>query len=152
MSKTLALGAALALALSAGTAQAASASLDCKLDFSLTSWSLVYKHVEGDGVVRCENGDSMPVRLVARGGGLTVGKSKIEDGHGSFTDIHRITDVLGNYAQAEAHAGLVKSGGASVLSKGDVQLALAGKGEGVDIGVDVSKLTIKEAKMAKSRR
>lgn len=152
MNKTLALGATLALALSAGATQAAAADLDCKLDFSLTSWSLVYKHVEGDGVVRCENGDSMPVRLVARGGGLTVGKSKIEDGHGSFTDIRKITDVLGNYAQGEVHAGLVKSGNASVLSKGDVQLALAGHGEGVDIGIDLSKLTIKEAHVAKSRR
>ena len=132
-----------ALALGAGSAQAAS--LDCKLDFTLKEWSLIYKHVSGSGVVRCENGDSMPVKISAKGGGLTVGKSHIDDGKGEFSDVHTITDVLGSYAQGSAHAGMVKSGAAGVLTKGDVSLALAGKGEGVDLGVDVTKLTIKEA-------
>jgi hypothetical protein len=147
--RTLALATALALA-GAGSAQAAG-SLDCKLDYQLTSWSVIYKHASGEGVIRCENGDSIPVTLTARGGGLTVGKSKIEDGKGEFSHVHEITDLLGNYAQASAHAGLVKSAGAAVLTKGDVQLALAGKGDGVDLGVDVTKLTIKEARLAKRR-
>lgn len=131
------------VALGAGSAQAAS--LDCKLDFNLKEWSVIYKHASGSGVVRCENGDSMPVKISARGGGLTVGKSHIDDGKGEFSDIHTITDVLGSYAQGAAHAGLVKSGQAAVLTKGNVSLALAGKGEGVDLGIDVTKLTIKEA-------
>jgi hypothetical protein len=53
-----------------------------------------------------------------------------------------VDDVFGNYAQAEAHAGLGKSGNAGVLTKGNVSLALAGNGEGVDLGIDVSKFTI----------
>ena len=36
----------------------------------------------------------------------------------------------------------MKAGEAQVLTKGDVSLALAGKGEGVDIGVDVGEFTI----------
>ena len=144
MKRTL-LAVTAALALGGGSAAQAAGSLDCKLDFTLTSWSVIYKHASGDGVIRCENGDSMPVKLTARGGGLTVGKSKIENGKGEFTDVHNITEALGSYAQASAHAGVVKSAGASVLTKGKVSLALAGKGEGIDLGVDVTKLTIKEA-------
>jgi len=36
----------------------------------------------------------------------------------------------------------VKSGEAQVLSKGEVSLALAGNGQGVDIGVDLGEFTI----------
>jgi hypothetical protein len=144
MKRTL-LAVTAALALGAGSAQAAG-SLDCKLDFNLSSWSVIYKHASGSGVIRCENGDSMQVKLTARGGGLTVGKSRIENGTGEFTDVHNITEALGNYAQASAHAGMVKAAGASVLTKGNVSLALAGKGEGVDLGIDVTKLTIKPAR------
>jgi hypothetical protein len=56
--------------------------------------------------------------------------------------VHRMSDVLGSYAQAEAHAGVVKSGTAQVLTKGPVSLALAGAGEGVDLGIDVGEFTL----------
>jgi hypothetical protein len=135
------------IALYPGYARAeSSAELDCKLKFSLSTWSIVYKHSEGRGVVTCENGKSIRVKIIAKGAGLTVGKSHIDDGTGRFSDIHRISDVLGNYAQAEAHAGVVKSGTAQVLTKGTVSLALAGAGEGVDLGVDVGQFTLSHAK------
>jgi hypothetical protein len=141
------LGAGLALALF-GTAQAhaASANLDCKLKFSLTGWSLVFKHAEGHGTVSCENGESMAVDISAKGGGITVGKSHIDNGHGRFTDVHNIREVLGNYAQANANAALYKSGEAQVLTKGPVSLALAGSGEGVALGVDIGTLHIDPAR------
>jgi hypothetical protein len=145
-------GALLALAMLAGASQsanAASANLDCKLTFSLTGWSLIYKHAEGSGTVRCENGESMAVRIEAKGGGLIVGKSHIDNGNGRFTDVHRINDVLGTYAQGEATAGAVKSGTAQVLTKGTVSLALAGAGEGVELGVSVGGFTISRAGDAK---
>jgi hypothetical protein len=123
-----------------------SAELDCKLKFSLSTWSVIYKHSEGSGVVTCENGKSMNVNIVAKGAGLTVGKSHVDAGTGRFSDIHRISDVLGDYAQAEAHAGVVKSGTAQVLTKGTVSLALAGDGEGVDLGIDVGKFTLTHAR------
>lgn len=126
----------------ANTAQMSQADLDCKLTFSLTGWSLIYKHANGDGVVTCENGQSMPVTISVKGGGLTAGKWHIDNGKGSFTDVHTINDVLGSYAQGGAHAGVVKSGSAQVLTKGTVSLALAGTGEGVDLGIDVGAFTI----------
>jgi hypothetical protein len=116
--------------------------LDCKLTFSLTGWSLIYKHATGVGEVRCENGRSMPVKISVKGGGLTAGKWHVDHGTGRFTDVHRISDVLGHYAQGGAHAGIVKSAEAQVLTKGNVSLALAGHGEGVDLGVDVGAFTI----------
>jgi hypothetical protein len=118
------------------------AQLDCKMSFNLTGWSLIFKHADGDGVVTCENGQSMPVKISVKGAGLSAGKWHVSNGTGTFTDVHQISDVLGNYAQAEAHAGVGKSGSAQVLSKGTVSLALAGNGEGIDLGVDVGAFTI----------
>jgi hypothetical protein len=121
------------------------AELDCKLKFSLSTWSAIYKHSEGSGVVTCENGTSMRVTIIAKGAGLTVGKSQVDGGTGRFSDVHQMSDVLGSYAEAEAHAGVVKSGDAQVLTKGPVSLALAGHGEGVDLGIDVGELTLTRA-------
>ncbi|MGN6521021.1 MAG: hypothetical protein ACTHK2_16545 [Dokdonella sp.] len=141
-----ALAAGLALAVFGSVqAHAESANLDCKLKFSLTGWSLIFKHAEGHGTVMCENGESMNVKISAKGGGLTVGKSHIDNGTGRFTDVHNINDVLGTYAQGDASAGAVKSGTAQVLTKGTVSLALAGSGEGVELGVSVGGFTIEPA-------
>lgn len=122
------------------------ANLDCKLKFSLTTWSAILKHSEGSGVVHCENGKSMRVHILVEGAGLTVGKSHVDNGTGKFSDVHRISDVLGSYAQAGAHAGVITSGTAQVMTKGPVSLALAGKGEGVDLGIDVGKFTLSRAR------
>ncbi|HJR10698.1 MAG TPA: hypothetical protein VJ823_04735 [Rhodanobacteraceae bacterium] len=116
--------------------------LDCKLTFSMTGWSLIYKHADGVGRVTCENGQSMPVKISIKGGGLTAGKWHVDNGKGKFTDVHTIRDVLGHYAQGGAHAGMVKSAEAQVLTKGNVSLALAGHGEGIDLGIDVGAFTI----------
>ena len=128
------------------TSQAADANLDCKLNFSLTGWAAIYKHAEGHGTVTCENGKSMAVKIEAKGGGLTAGKSHIDNGTGHFTDVHKIEDVLGTYAQGDASIGAGKSGTAQVLTKGTVSLALAGSGEGVDIGISFGGFTISRAK------
>jgi hypothetical protein len=132
-------------AVSANPASAASAELDCKLKFSLTGWSLIYKHAEGHGMVTCEDGSSMAVKIEAKGGGITVGKSHIDNGNGRFTDVHHIDDVLGTYAQGDVSAGAVKSATAQVLTKGTVSLALAGSGEGVELGVSVGGFTLSKA-------
>ena len=44
---------------------------------------------------------------------------------------------------ATAEAGAVKSAAASVYTKGTVSLALAGTGQGVELGFDFGKLEIK---------
>ncbi|HMM68342.1 MAG TPA: hypothetical protein PKC03_15515 [Dokdonella sp.] len=139
-------GLALAIAaVTAPTAQAADAQLDCSMRFSLTTWSAIYKHAEGTGVVTCENGQSMRVKISAKGGGLTVGKAHIDDGKGEFTDVHKMSDILGTYAQGEASAAAGKSATAQVLTKGNVSLALAGTGEGVNLGISFGGFTIEKA-------
>jgi hypothetical protein len=120
----------------------AAGGIDCRLDFNLAGWSLFYKTASGEGTVRCDNGQSLPVRINAKGGGLTVGKSRIEHGVGEFSGVRDIRDVLGTYAAAEAHAGAVKSSKAQAMTKGDVSLALAGTGEGWDLGVAFGKFVL----------
>jgi hypothetical protein len=143
----LATSLACAMALSAPSmARAAEANLDCRLDYSITGWSAIYKHSEGHGTVSCQNGTSIPVKISAKGVGLTAGKWKIDNGKGTFSDVHTISDVLGDYAHAEAHAGAVKSGSVQVLTKGSVSLALAGSGEGIDLGIDVGEFTLRPTK------
>jgi hypothetical protein len=149
MSKhTLALTAALLLgtgalaALPATPAHAAEANVKCHLDFSLSGWSIIYKHAEGSGTVRCDNGQQAAVKITVIGGGLTAGKYRIDHGTGDISHVRGIDDVFGDYAQAGAEAGVVKSGTAQVLTKGTTSLALAGHGEGVNLGVSVGKFTI----------
>jgi hypothetical protein len=109
--------------------------VDCKLHFSMSGWSAFYKTLSGSGPIICDNGQSMAVSIRSKGGGLTFGKSRIENGVGEFSGVRDIHDLLGTYAAAEAHAGAVRSAHAQVVTKGDISLALAGKGEGWDLGV-----------------
>lgn len=116
--------------------------IDCEMTFTLKGWSAFYKTATGKGTVTCSNGESAKVTIKAKGGGLTVGKSEITDGYGDFSDVRDIDEIFGSYAQAEAHAGAVKSTQASVVTKGEVSLALTGKGRGWDVGVGFGKFTI----------
>jgi hypothetical protein len=139
------LGALVCAAALASTAHAADRKLDCRLNYSLTGWSLIYKHTSGTGTVTCKGAGSMKVLVSAKALGLTVGKWKIDHGTGNFSDVHKITDVLGNYVQASANVGLAKSGEAQVLTNGPVSLALAGSGAGVNLGVDIGQFKIEPA-------
>lgn len=118
--------------------------ISCKMTFSLSGWSVFYKTASGSGTVHCSNGQSMHVRLSAKGGGLTFGKTHIEDGIGKFTGVYDIHEVLGHYANAEAHAGAGESAGAQALTKGNVGLALSGKGEGWNLGVAFGAFIIEQ--------
>lgn len=120
----------------------AAANVKCSMTFTMKGWSAFYKTASGSGVITCDNGTSMKVKLSAKGGGLTVGKSSIEDGHGEFSAVTGLAETLGAYAAAEAHAGAVQSAGAQVMTKGEVSLALSGKGRGFDLGIAFGRLTI----------
>jgi hypothetical protein len=129
-----------------GLATAAQAKeADCEMSFQLKGWSAFYKTAKGSGTVRCNNGQSMRVILTAKGGGLTFGKSNITDGKGEFSGIDNISEILGTYVASEAHAGAAKSAKASAMTKGDVNLALAGKGKGWDVGIAFGKFVISRA-------
>jgi len=121
---------------------AADASVKCDLSYELHGWSIIYKHAEGMGTVTCDNGQSSKVKISVVGGGLTAGKYKITDGKGEISKVSGIAEVFGDYVQAGAEAGVVKSAHAQVLTKGTTSLALTGKGQGIDLGVSVGKFTI----------
>ncbi len=136
---SLALAAACAIAMPPASA---AGNVDCTLRFNMAGWSIFYKTASGTGTVTCDNGQSRAVSLSAKGGGITVGKSKILDGIGEFSGVRSIDEVFGSYAAAEAHAGASKSSKAQAMTKGEVSLALAGKGQGWDLGIAFGKFTI----------
>jgi hypothetical protein len=120
--------------------------LDCKMTYTLRGWSAFYKTASGSGTIRCSNGQSAKVRLRAKGGGITFGKSEIVGGTGEFMGAASLGELFGSYAQAEAHAGAGKSADAHAMTKGTVSLVLSGKGRGVDVGFAFGRLTIERAR------
>ena len=130
------------LSLFRATSAEARGDIDCEMRFSMHGWSAFYKTATGSGTITCNNGSKMTVRVRAKGGGITFGKSTIENGVGEFSGVHSINDLLGTYVAGEAHAGAAKSAGAQAMSKGDVNLALSGKGKGWDLGIAFGKFVI----------
>ncbi len=118
----------------------------CKMTFNLKGWSAFYKTSSGTGRITCDNGQKANVKVSTKGGGITFGRSKITEGTGKFTEVGKISDLYGSYGQGEASAGAGKSAQASVVTKGDISLALAGKGTGVNVGVSFGKFTIEKIK------
>ncbi len=114
----------------------------CTIRYDLEGWSVFYKTASGKGTVTCENGQTASVTITTKGGGLTVGKSKITDGRGRFSPVTSIDDVFGDYGTAEAHAGAGESKAAQVMTKGTVSLELTGTGSGVDLGFSFGRFTI----------
>jgi len=123
-------------------APAAAKGTDCQMKYTLSGWSAFYKVAHGQGTITCDNGQKARVKLEAKGGGLTAGKYKITDGIGKFNEVTDISELFGTYVQAAAEAGAVKSSGASAMTKGEVSLALAGKGTGINLGISFGKFTI----------
>lgn len=137
------------LTVASSATAAAERDLSCNLTFISSEWSAVYASAKGSGTVSCEDGSSMPVAIRAKGIGLTAGKWKITDGKGKFTHVTRIEDVLGSYAALSGDIGVAKAGTARVLTKGKVSLALAGTGEGFDVGITISDFEITAPDAAK---
>jgi hypothetical protein len=131
-----------ALAALLAGAMPAAALTDCEMTFTLSGWSVFYKTASGQGKITCDNGQSAKVKISAKGGGLTVGKSKVREGYGKFSEVASINELFGSYASAGAAAGAVKSAEASAMTKGEVSLALSGKGTGFELGVSFGKFTI----------
>jgi len=122
--------------------KAAGKTTKCEMKYTLAGWSAFYKVAHGSGTITCDNGQKALVTLEAKGGGLTAGKYKIRDGVGKFSDVGDISEVLGTYVASAAEAGAVKSTSAGAMTKGEVSLALAGKGTGFNLGVSFGKFTI----------
>jgi hypothetical protein len=118
----------------------------CTMVFNLQSWSAFFKSTKGQGTISCDNGQTANVRLKAKGGGVTFGKSDVINGHGKFSAARNINELFGSYVQSEVHAGAGKSAGAQALTKGEISLALSGTGRGVDLGFAFGKFTIVSAR------
>jgi hypothetical protein len=82
------------------------------------------------------------VQIDVIGGGLTVGKTTIDEGEGTFSKVKDISEIFGSYAQAEASAGAVESVSAQAMTKGEVSLAITTEGRGWTLGVSGAKFTI----------
>ena len=124
----------------------------CKMTYSLEGWSAIYSTASGNGTITCDNGQSARSSLKAKGGGLTAGKSKIVNGSGTFSDVADISELFGSYASAEAHAGMVGSSAAQVVTKGTVSLAFSGTGQGIDLGVTFGEFVIEKQHAKKMRK
>lgn len=121
---------------------AAGKTTKCEMKYTLEGWSAFYKVAHGSGTITCDNGEAAKVTLEAKGGGLTAGKYKIRDGIGKFSEVGDISELLGTYVASSAEAGAVKSTSAGAMTKGEVSLALTGKGSGFNLGVSFGKFTI----------
>jgi hypothetical protein len=128
----------------------AASTKDCDMTYTLKGWSAVYKTAKGEGTITCNNGESAQVEISVKGGGLTFGKTEIFNGKGEISGVKSINEVFGSYATVSAHAGVVKEGAVELMTKGNVSLALAGGGSGVDVGVDFSDFKITKASGKKS--
>jgi hypothetical protein len=142
MKKHIRIMLAAGLVVAAAIGNTAQAKADCKLKFTISGWSAFYKRSDGTGTITCTNGQSMRVRLRARGGGPTIGHSTIKNGTGEFSGVDHINELLGSYVSAEAEAGAVKSAKGQVVTKGAVSLALSGTGEGWEVGIAFGKFQI----------
>ncbi len=135
-----------ALMVASGLQQPARAALTiCRLRYSLSGWSAFYESASGSGEITCENGQSAKVNIRAKGGGLTVGKSKVVDGDGRFSEVGTIEELYGKYASAGASAGAGDAASARVVTKGNVSLALSGTGKGFDLGFSFGEFVIEPA-------
>ena len=123
------------------SSSAADPVISCTMTYSLSGFSLVYKQYDGSGNVSCSNGQQAQVKLASKSIGFTIGKSEIQ-GTGVFSDLKNINEIYGSFVALEGHAGLTKSVDGQVLTRGEISLALSGKGRGVDIGVTLGALTI----------
>lgn len=120
---------------------AAESMTSCTMTYKLSGWSLVYKQYDGIGNISCSNGQRAQVVLASKSIGFTIGKSEIE-GTGVFSEVKNLNEIYGNFVALEGHAGATKSVDAQVLTRGEISLALSGKGRGIDIGVTLGALKI----------
>lgn len=122
-----------------------SADVSCELAFTMAGWSAVVAKAEGQGTVTCDNGQTADVALEVDGAGLTFGKTEIDEGKGTFSDVTDISEIFGSYAQAEASAGAVEAVSAQALTKGEVSLAITAEGRGWSLGVSGARFNIERA-------
>ncbi len=115
----------------------------CRLQYEASGGGYFVKRTAGSGTIRCDNGQSFDVDIVSRGGGLTFGHTEIANGHGEFTPVADIHDLLGAWTEAEVSAGSGRRAGKSqIMKKGPIRLKLTGKGSGRSLGLAFGRFHI----------
>lgn len=71
---------------------------------------MLYKIVLGIGIIICDNGVCILVKIIVKGGGLMVGKFRIVDGKGKFFGVYVVNDLFGFYVLVEVYVGVEKFG------------------------------------------
>src|SRR5262249_47923207 len=104
---------------------------ECRLNFTLKSWSIFYKSGKGTGTITCDNGQTKSVRIRSHGGGVSFGENEIK-GNGTFSKVKDIKDLYGGYAESGAHAGASGSADSQAMWNGNILLTLSGTGKGWD--------------------
>ncbi len=138
---TALLGAAWALVLAL---PAEAALTKCHMKYSLDGWAAFYESASGTGTITCENGQSAKVKLRAKGGGITAGRTKVVGGEGSFSAVGDIAELFGVYVGEKVAAGAGDSAEAQLVTKGTVSLALSGTGKGIALGVSFGEFVIEK--------
>ena len=129
-------------AMGVGVSSVHARATECTMKYNLKGWSAFYKTAAGGGTIRCDNGQKANVRLSARGGGLTAGRTEIRDGIGYFSRVSSIDELFGRYDSASAGAAAGKAASAQALIKDNIHLSLTGKGKGVELGLALGRFTI----------
>jgi hypothetical protein len=124
---------------------------ECRLDFTLKSWSVFYKSGKGSGNISCDNGQSAKVKIRSHGGGLSFGENEIS-GNGTFSKVRDIKELYGGYAESGAHAGASSSADSKAMWNGDILLTLNGTGKGWDLGFAFGKFKISPADGKKEKK
>ena len=114
----------------------------CTMKFKMSGFSLIYKRYDGLGEIHCRNGERAQVALTSNSIGFTIGKSEIE-GDAVFSEVRNINEIFGDFVSMESHAGFINSFDAQLLTRGEISLALKGRGRGLDIGATIGDLNIK---------
>ena len=110
----------------------------CALRFRMNDAAASGGVASGSGTVTCADGSSLRVVIRARRAGNLATRS----GTGTFSDVHRISEVLGSYAPPESHAQASASGAGQRLTNGKVSLALDSSGETDDARPGLADLAI----------
>jgi hypothetical protein len=117
----------------------------CHLTYDVEGWSIIYKVARGAGQIKCVDGQTASVTIVAHGGGLSLGKEHVKRGRGRFSGTERIADLYGTYIEIDGHAGVGADASvdARAMFKGSKRLSLVGRGSGINLGFVIGGFTIK---------
>jgi hypothetical protein len=117
----------------------------CNLTYEVSGWSFIYKYAKGTGTITCADGQTANVKLVAHGGGFSLGTQSVKNGRGRFSGTLKIEHLYGTYIEVDSHAGVGegRSVDARAMFKGRNRLSATGKGGGFSVGFVFGGFTIK---------